>query len=105
MCMHENTPDISHITLFCALWQSQTNGWPATGWAPPRDLMDFTSLRVSRHPPPELTPTAAEAPCLHVAGGDADAGRPSQIGELKLELLAAAHIKKADLVTGPTRTL
>ena len=98
--MHENTPDISHITLFRALWQSQTNGWPATGWAPPRDLLDFKSVRVSRHPPPELTPTAAEAPCLHVAGGDADAGRPSQIGELKLELLAAALIKKADLVTG-----
>lgn len=98
--MQENTPDISHITLFRALWHSQTNGWPATGWAPPRDLMDFTSVRLSRHPPPELTPTAAEAPCLHAAGGDADAGRPSQIGELKLELLAAAEIKKADLVTG-----
>ena len=62
--------------------------------------MDFTSVKLSSHPPPELTPTAAEAPCLHAAGGDADAGRPRQIGELKLELIAAAHIKQADLVTG-----
>ena len=45
-------------------------------------------------------PTAAEEPCLHTAGGDADAGRPHQIGELKLELISAAHLKKADLITG-----
>ena len=87
-------------TIYPPLCLSQTDGWPTTGWAPPRNLTDFTSFRLSRHPPPELTPTAAEAPCLHPAGGNADAGRPSQIGELKLELLAAAHIKKTDLVTG-----
>ena len=93
-------PAREHAHTHAPLCLSQTNGWPTAGWAPPRNLMDFTSVRLSRHPPPELTPTAAEAPCLHPAGGNADAGRPSQIGELKLELISADRIMKTDLITG-----